>query len=75
MYINGEPIAMAAITSIHKKRRKDICGNYRYIAFTSILYTLCKKVVKKLIDDEYGPYDIEEQAGKSVVSALIISFQ
>ena len=79
-YINGEPIPdswkTSWITPIYKKGRKDICTNYRCIAVSDTLSRLYGKILKTLIEDEFSPHEIEEQAGfRQAAHALIISFQ
>ena len=66
-YINGDPIPESWktgwITPIHKKGRKDICANYRCISVTSSFSRLYGKILKNLVEEEYGPFEIEEQGG------------
>ncbi|KAF2885527.1 hypothetical protein ILUMI_20677 [Ignelater luminosus] len=65
-YINGKEIStqwkVAWITPIHKKGRKDVCSNYRCISVLGTLSRLYGTILKNLIEKEYGPYDLEEQA-------------
>ena len=66
-YVNGEEIPLswkeAWITPIHKKGRKDECSNYRCISVTSTMSRLYGKLIRNIIEQEYGPYEIEEQTG------------
>lgn len=67
-YINNEVAIPESwksgwITPIHKKGRKDVCSNYRCISVTSSFGRVYSKILKQLIDEEYGPSELEEQGG------------
>lgn len=51
------------ITPIHKKGSKANCNNYRCITVTSAISRLYGRVLKALIESEYAPIQMEEQAG------------
>ncbi|XP_045464755.1 uncharacterized protein LOC123673995 [Harmonia axyridis] len=64
-YINGEDVPdtwrVAYLSSIHKKRRKDVCSNYRGISVTSTLSRMYGRILRTLIDKELD--EEEEQCG------------
>lgn len=66
-YANGERIPdkwkEAWITPIYKKGSRDQCSNYRCISVTDTLSRIYGKVLKQLVEKEYEPNEIEEQAG------------
>ncbi|XP_044745745.1 uncharacterized protein LOC123307480 [Coccinella septempunctata] len=66
-FINGAAIPEvwkeAWITPIHKKGVKSECQNYRCISVTSTFSRIYGKILRKIIEDEYDPYDIEQQSG------------
>ncbi|XP_030766627.1 uncharacterized protein LOC115890522 [Sitophilus oryzae] len=51
------------ITPIHKKGRRDECSNYRCISVTSTMSRVYAKLLRNIVETEYGPQEIEEQAG------------
>lgn len=53
----------AWITASHKKGRKDDCGNYRGLAVTGTISKIYGKVLKAKIEEEWTPFEAEEQAG------------
>lgn len=59
------------ITLIHKRGRKDLCTNYRYISTTSSFSRLYSKIIKNIIEAEYGPSEIEEQGGFKAARSCI----
>lgn len=80
---NGDPIPTiwkeGWITPIHKKGKRDECSNYRCISVTSTLSRVYGKLLRNIIEAEYGPQEIEEQAGfragRSCVDHLFSLFQ
>ncbi|XP_044751717.1 uncharacterized protein LOC123311711 [Coccinella septempunctata] len=82
-YVNGDKIPPcwkeAWITPIYKKEPRDNCENYRGISVTSTMSRLYGKVLRNIVEEEYGPQEIEQQAvfraGRSCIDHIFSLMQ
>jgi len=65
----------AIITSVHKKRGKKKCENFRGMSVTSTFSRIYGRILAKLVELEYKNMEMEEQsgfrAGRSCVNNIL----